>query len=454
MKKTLIPLLLLPIFGAPSAQAAVELIAIGRIDPSYQDLSTRTAGPLESGVPGNMLGSLGSGLAYAGDNIFIAIPDRGPNATPYDPAIDDTTSYINRFQTLNLSLAANPDYDSLVVGSLPYILSPFLTATTLLSSTLPLSYGVDGEPALNTVNKYYFTGRSDNFNPARQSINPFHGRFDPEGVRVSNDGKSVFISDEYGPYVYQFKRTTGKRMKAFKLPDYFAVTHLRAFEKGPDGEIAVNTVGRTTNKGMEGLAITSNGKTLVGSMQTQLLQDEKKYVRIVTINIETGATHEYAYLLTDGSGVSEIVAINNHEFLVDERDGKGLGDGSSAVVKKLFKIDLTGAADISGTVSIGTGTPTVAKTLFLDVVAELTANGISATNIPAKIEGVAFGPDILIEGANKHTLFVANDNDFLATVNGVNNPNQFFVFSIDESDLPTFLQQNVAPFVLDDHDRG
>ncbi|MGH8499003.1 MAG: esterase-like activity of phytase family protein, partial [Methylococcales bacterium] len=201
MKKTLIPLLLLPIFGAPSAQAAVELIAIGRIDPSYQDLSTRTAGPLESGVPGNMLGSLGSGLAYAGDNIFIAIPDRGPNATPYDPAIDDTTSYINRFQTLNLSLAANPDYDSLVVGSLPYILSPFLTATTLLSSTLPLSYGVDGEPALNTVNKYYFTGRSDNFNPARQSINPFHGRFDPEGVRVSNDGKSVFISDEYGPYV-------------------------------------------------------------------------------------------------------------------------------------------------------------------------------------------------------------------------------------------------------------
>ncbi len=45
---------------------------------------------------------------------------------------------------------------------------------------------------------------------------------------MSNDGKSVLISDEYGPYVYQFNRTTGKRMKAFKLPDYFAVTNLRA----------------------------------------------------------------------------------------------------------------------------------------------------------------------------------------------------------------------------------
>ena len=35
----------------------------------------------------------------------------------------------------------------------------------------------------------------------------------------------------------------------------------------------------------------------------------------------TGITHEYGYLLTTGTGVSEITAINDHEFLVDERDG-------------------------------------------------------------------------------------------------------------------------------------
>lgn len=40
--------------------------------------------------------------------------------------------------------------------------------------------------------------------------------------------------------------------------------------------------------------------------------------------------------------MSEITAINDHEFLVLERDGKGLGDGSNAVVKTLFKIDLAG----------------------------------------------------------------------------------------------------------------
>ncbi|MGR8932852.1 MAG: esterase-like activity of phytase family protein [Gammaproteobacteria bacterium] len=451
MKKTCLPFLLLPLFGAPAAQAAVALIAVGQIDANYRDLSTRTAGPLENGVPGNILGGIGSGLAYAGGNTFLALPDRGPNATPYKPALDDTVSYINRFQTLSLTLAPNPDYNAAVIGSMPYLLSPFLTATTLLSSKALLSYGVGGTPALNTAERHYFSGRSDNFNPDKRSTNPYHGRFDPEGIRVSNDGKSVFISDEYGPYVYQFNRATGKRVKAFKLPDYYAVKHLSAMG---DSEIADNNVGRTANKGMEGLAITPNGKTLVGIMQTQLLQDEKKFVRIVTIDIETGATHEYAYLLTDGSGVSEIVAINNHEFLVDERDGKGLGDGSEAVVKKLYKIDLAGAVDISGSAKIGSGTPTVAKTLFLDIVAELTANGIDAEHIPAKIEGIAFGPNMVIGGAKKHTLFVANDNDFLPSVDGIDNPNQFFVFSIDEADLPTFRRQIIAPLPVDRHNRG
>ncbi|MHC5833488.1 MAG: esterase-like activity of phytase family protein, partial [Nostoc sp.] len=60
-----------------------------------------------------------------------------------------------------------------------------------------------GVPALNAKNTYYFTGRSDNFDPTQISTNPNNARFDPEGVRVSNDGESIFISDEYGPYVYQ-----------------------------------------------------------------------------------------------------------------------------------------------------------------------------------------------------------------------------------------------------------
>ncbi len=104
-------------------------------------------------------------------------------------------------------------------------------------------------------------------------------------------------------------------------------------------EIADNKVGRISNKGMEGLAVTPDGRTLVGIMQANLEQDTTNSLRIVTIDIEIGNTHEYAYQLTDGSGASEILGINSHQFLVDERDGKGLGDRfpSTSLLKPKLK---------------------------------------------------------------------------------------------------------------------
>jgi hypothetical protein len=335
-----------------------------------------------------------------------------------------------------------------------------LTATTLLSSPTPLVYGsgaglgnrIDGvtpigsgAPAQNTVSKFFFTGRSDNFDPSQNSGNPNNARFDPESIRVSNDGKSVFISDEYGPYVYQFDRVTGQRIKSFQLPTNLDVSNL-----SPVGntEISGNTSGRVANKEMEGLAITPDGKTLVGIMQASLIQDAadggsgKKLLRIVTIDIASGATHEYGYLLTDGSGVSDIVAINDHQFLIDERDGSGLGNGDAAVVKELFEIDLTGATDITDLTGKAAAAKAVSKMPFLDLVATLNANGIASTQIPAKIEGLAFGQDVLLNGIVEHTLFVSNDNDFVADVAG---PNQFFVFAFTDSDLPGFVQQQLVP---------
>jgi hypothetical protein len=165
-------------------------------------------------------------------------------------------------------------------------------------------------------------------------------------------------------------------------------------------------------------------------------------IRIVTVDVRTGATSQYAYQLTTGSGVSEILAINDHEFLLDERDGKGLGDGSVAKVKQLFKIDLNGAQNIAGK-SGDLSAFAVPKTLFLDLLPKLTAAGLSADKIPAKIEGISFGEDVTVGGVVRHTLFVANDNDFTATVGGVPNPNEYFVFAFDDSDLPGFQKQKV-----------
>ena len=317
------------------SQAQVSLIARGTLTSSsagsYADLSGLT-GTLENGVPANLLGGLGSGLAWSGGNTFLALPDRGPNAVSYNSLVDNTVSYIPRFHTIHMDLEPG-------AGPLPFKVVPTLESTTLLYSASPLVYGTGaglglgpGEPAGSAPSHHYFSGRSDNFDADRGSGYAKDARLDSEGIRVSRDGRMVFISDEYGPYVYEFMRSSGQRIRTFRLPDHLFVTNL-----SPVGstEISGNTKGRTANKGMEGLAITPDGRTLVGIVQAALIQDALEggaaasLLRIVTIDVETGkTTNEFAYQLTTGSGVSEIVALNDHEFLVDERDGKGLGDGS------------------------------------------------------------------------------------------------------------------------------
>lgn len=442
----------------------LPLLAVGNLDQTRAGDAADVSGltyTLENGFPANYLGGMGSAITYAGGNEFLALPDRGPNAVSFNPAVDDTVAYVNRFHTVHLNLTPNHS------GSgLPFELKPLLQQTTLLWSATPLVYGSvngSGVPPINGLMRYYFTGRSDGFDATQNSGDPNDARFDTEGIRVSNDGKSVFISDEYGPYVYQFDRNTGVRLRTFALPASFYVA-----VPGPAGkaETKANPAGRTANKGMEGLAITPNGKTLVGIMQAALIQDAAqkrdaaKLLRIITIDIESGqVTHEFAYLLTAGSGVSEILALNNHEFLLDERDGNGRGDESNAVVKDLFKIDLSGATDVSGMDGLTAATHAVKKVLFADLAASLRAAGYSASEIPSKIEGISFGPDLKGGGETIHTLWVANDNDFTPTVqdpdgNWIPNPNQFFVFAFRDSDLggsayvPQFQESRELPAFL------
>src|SRR5262249_3211845 len=96
-------------------------------------------------------------------------------------------------------------------------------------------------------------------------------RFDPEGLRVGTEG-TLFLSDEYGPSVDEFA-ASGRRIRTLPIPAKFRVSQLDADETV---ETRSNRIGRVTNKGMEGLAITPDGLSLVGIMQGPLIQDGGK----------------------------------------------------------------------------------------------------------------------------------------------------------------------------------
>src|SRR5262245_16865750 len=263
--------------------------------------------------------------------------------------------------------------------------------------------------------------------------------FDPQGMDTEGlaalPNGTFWISDEYGPYIVHFD-ASGRTLE-----------QITPFAKNSQGHKLPSVLAkRVPNRGMEGLTITPDGMTLVGMMQTALVNDiaqadaqRTTLLRIVTLNLATGETHQYAYLLEDpittGSLVSEITAISNTEFLVDERDGKfPLDPATTPQIKKIWQISLTGATDISDPADSDKGLlaggktlealvsrlttaqalstlaasniKPVTKTLKVDLVALLASLNPSGKFFPHdKIEGIA-----LIDGGKK--LVVSDDSDF------------------------------------------
>ena len=131
--------------------------------------------------------------------------------------------------------------------------------------------------------------------------------YDSEGLVALPDG-TFWVSDEYGPFVTHFD-ATGRQ-----------IGRLSPF----DGSLPRELANRMPNHGMEGLAVTPDGSTLVGSMQSALRQPDNgrtdpltiPIVRIVTYALATGEMHEYLYVLddpaTNKTAISEIAALSNH----------------------------------------------------------------------------------------------------------------------------------------------
>ena len=73
--------------------------------------------------------------------------------------------------------------------------------------------------------------------------------------------------------------------------------------------------------------------------------------------------------------------------------------------------------------------------MMFDIVAMLKAAGFKDTEIPSKLEGLAFGPDV----DGYHIMYVTNDNDF---VPGIAGGNRQYVFRFKDSDLNSITFSN------------
>ncbi len=366
----------------------IDIIGSLSIPGDALDLSS-DATLLENGEPRNRLGGF-SALDYsAKTNRFAALSDRGPD--------DGAVSYPCRVQLFEIAI--EPQETQVITSR--------NVATILLKDATGRS----------------FVGSSSALRPMEE----FSHRLDPEGLRFSETG-TMFVSDEYGPEIIEFS-AAGNELRRFTIPSHFLVRSPNADKLV---ETSGNLTGRVSNRGLECLALSQDGKYLAGLIQGPLIQDGKREddgkvtgrnCRLLLIELSTGMIREYVYQMEDaGNGNSEILAWGPNQFLVLERDSNA---GAGARYRRLVRIDLTRATDISGTEHLpvdelpDTITPVDRRDFcdFLDPRFELAGSGM-----PEKIEGLTFGPDL---SDGRKTLLVSTDNDFES-----GNPSLIWVFAL------------------------
>ncbi len=425
------------------------LVGVGRLAANSFDklgANVDTLGGVFSGMYFDPSSWVRTGTAgnYTYTGKLYGLPDRGFG--------DGAQDFHARVQVMDISVT--PYY-----GTGPAVQNQITISN---SATLLLTYG----------GGTFFTGFDPNDTNATgfpQSLAGSLGQgrqsLDAEGITRLANG-DTFISDEYGAFIYRFN-AAGVLQSTLPLPQA-----LLPRVNGTNYFTALTnpTSGRRPNRGLEGVTVSPDQRRLFAVLQSPTIQDGgannlSQHTRVLVYDIETGSPNvnqligEYVYQLTLNGDttrtrhtpLSEVLALNDHQLLVLERDGIGLGGTAGApIYKKVNLVELNGASNLLGTaydLAVGMAgqanlplsgdsfavTPNIFAATVKDFVSIIDTNQLakfglnsSATrdtnSITEKWEGLALIPINEAGTPNDYLMLVGNDNDFKASIvyhNGV-----------------------------------
>ena len=266
-----------------------------------------------------------------------------------------------------------------------------------------------------------------------------HGELDLEGIAFTRDGKLLIVSEqdingyfEYPPKLYLFNKT-GTLLKTFNFPKKFS----------PTGTVHAHS-GCVRNKCFEGLSRIPSQDHFVAIVEKPLVQEkETELLRFLKFSLpsesdkEIHTVEEYAYkmdslekALTDGNkkisvGVSDLLALNEVDFLTIERSYIQYNNKPSASIIRVYKTQCNKCTDIKSNEKIldANQIKPMEKELVLDLskVQNLDGKYFNFLNI----EGISWGP--YIDG--HPTIIFANDNTTDSeTANEHIDPTYFMIF--------------------------
>ncbi|HKO90808.1 MAG TPA: esterase-like activity of phytase family protein [Polyangiaceae bacterium] len=251
--------------------------------------------------------------------------------------------------------------------------------------------------------------------------------FDIESVRRDRRG-NLWFGDEFGPFLVKTDKT-GKVLKAeISLPNVPppGSSAVGAFVQSPQNPFlagATPNLGRSL--GFEGMALNASRTKLYPLLEGSVVGDPAGSLRISEFDLDTeaytGRTLLYK-LDALGTNIGDMTAINDHEFLVIERNGN-TATTAGAPYKRIFVVDLD-RVDAAGFVQ---------KTELVDLMSvadphDLNADGSNVFTFPyVTIESVLV--------VNSRTLLVINDNNFPGGGGRAAAPDQteFLLIGLDRS---------------------
>lgn len=342
-----------------------------------------------------LLGGIGSDLWHGASDPadeFWMITDRGPNGEVEVGEETRRTFPIPTFTPHILHVKVEGDAIT-VLEALPIVNAE--------------GKGVTGLPNLERDEKPY-----DYKAETELALNP--EGLDSEGLVRTSEG-NFWVAEEYGPSLALIN-AKGELLKRF-VPqglDYSAASY-----DVVDSLPAVYA-SRRGNRGFEGLALSTDEKTLYAVLQSPLRNpdkdtgDKSANTRILAFDIATEkVVGEYVYPFEDPSAfgadvkagdrkLSGVIAVDADTLLVLERTDD---------VALVFRAELADATNIAGsawddaaTTPSLEGTADLAAAKVVPVAKTLVVDLSTLEGTPKKIEGIAL--------LDNQTLAIANDNDF------------------------------------------
>lgn len=300
-----------------------------RFDYEVMDLHTIQDGAKPERTIEFRLGGFGSDLSphplYP--NQFYALTDRGPN-TDYNINHNHGKMFLDPGYAPRIG-----HFEITTQGKIQKIKEILLKTPT-------------AQPITGLPNQHFGATKEIAYDRNGELLNPGTDEFglDTEAFVALNDG-SFWVSDEYGPHIVHFDANG------------IEIDRINAYESDTRRKqgylLPLEYANRRQNRGMEGLSITPDQKTLVGIMQSAMSNPDASVnhsdlTRIVMIHLETHQISQYLYRQDISQNVhsnTAISALSATQFLVAERDDDFYKDNPQAF-KRVFKINIDAATNL------------------------------------------------------------------------------------------------------------